>query len=165
MLNTCRQVGGALGAAIAIAVLQNRLAAAFPGGASAADPMTYAGGFVGAMQWTLALPTALLVLAGLSCPWIKGRVLAGPTTGPSESANRRVERPGDASPSDESVIATRGTFTRRWRRRKSRPLMVQPCGSWAPGPRPNRDAASGKARASRTRGRSVAARQMPSATV
>jgi hypothetical protein len=98
VLNTCRQVGGALGAAIAIAVLQNRLAAAFPGGASAADPMTYAGGFVGAMQWTLALPTALLVLAGLSCLWIKGRVLAGPTTGPSESANRRVERPGDDQP-------------------------------------------------------------------
>jgi hypothetical protein len=26
-----------------------------------------------AMRWTLALPIALLVLAGLSCLWIKGR--------------------------------------------------------------------------------------------
>ena len=97
VLNTCRQVGGALGAAIAIAVLQNRLAAGLQGPASAADPTTYAAGFVGAMQWTLALPIALLVLAGLSCLWIKGR-LAGPTTGPAASADRRVERSGDDRP-------------------------------------------------------------------
>ncbi|HEY8655510.1 MAG TPA: DHA2 family efflux MFS transporter permease subunit [Candidatus Limnocylindria bacterium] len=98
VLNTCRQVGGALGAAIAIAVLQNRLAAGFPGGASAADPRTYAGGFVGAMQWTLALPIALLILAGLSCLWIKGRILAGATAGPSGSVDRRAERPRDDQP-------------------------------------------------------------------
>ena len=86
VLNTCRQVGGALGAAIAIAVLQNRLAAGRPDGASAGDPTTYAGGFVGAMQWTLALPIALLVLAGLSCLWISGRVLAGQTARPPAKA-------------------------------------------------------------------------------
>lgn len=73
VLNTCRQVGGALGAAIAVAVLQNRIAAAIPAGPSTADPATYANGFVGAMQWTLAVPIALLILSGLSCLWIQGR--------------------------------------------------------------------------------------------
>ena len=67
VLNTCRQVGGVLGAATAIAVLQYRLAVS---GSLAGDPASNASAFVGAMQWTLALPIALLILAGLSCLWI-----------------------------------------------------------------------------------------------
>lgn len=73
VLNTCRQVGGALGAAIAVAVLQNRLAANLAVPLSGTDPAAYARAFVGAMQWTLAVPIALLILAGLGCVSIRGR--------------------------------------------------------------------------------------------
>jgi MFS family permease len=73
VLNTCRQVGGAVGAAIAVAVLQSRLAADRPKGGLGIDSAAYASSFVGAVRWTLAVPIALLVVAGLSCIWIKGR--------------------------------------------------------------------------------------------
>jgi len=73
VLNTCRQVGGAVGAAIAVAVLQNRLAADRPHGLPGIDSAVYASSFVGAVRWTLVVPIALLVVAALSCIWIKGR--------------------------------------------------------------------------------------------
>ena len=73
VLNTCRQVGGAVGAAVAIAVLQSRLAADHPKGVPGIDSAAYASSFVGALRWTLAVPIALLVVAGLSCIWIKAR--------------------------------------------------------------------------------------------
>ena len=73
VLNTCRQVGGVMGAAAAVAVLQNRLAASLPDGTPGVSATASASGFVGALQWTLAAPIALLVVAALSCLWIKGR--------------------------------------------------------------------------------------------
>ena len=64
-------------------MLQNRLAANLPRGLSGVDAATYATSFVGALRWTLAVPTALLVLAGLSCLWIKSLGADTPTVGPS----------------------------------------------------------------------------------
>jgi EmrB/QacA subfamily drug resistance transporter len=73
VLNTCRQVGGAVGAAVAVAVLQSRLAADRPPGVPGLDSAVYASSFVGAVRWTLVVPIVLLVVAGLSCIWVKGR--------------------------------------------------------------------------------------------
>lgn len=73
VLNTCRQVGGAMGAAIAVAVLQNRLAATLPHGSQGVSALAYAGGFVDALRWTLVAPIALLVASAASCIWITSR--------------------------------------------------------------------------------------------
>ena len=82
VLNTCRQVGGTMGAAIAVAVLQNRLAATLPHGSEGVSAAAYAGDFVGALRWTLAAPIALLVIAAASCIWITNRS-DGPATRPA----------------------------------------------------------------------------------
>ncbi|MDQ6795334.1 MAG: DHA2 family efflux MFS transporter permease subunit [Chloroflexota bacterium] len=86
VLNTCRQVGGVMGAAAAVAVLQNRLAASLPGGTPGVSATASASGFVGALQWTLAAPIALLVVAALSCLWIKGRSTGATIRHPAREA-------------------------------------------------------------------------------
>jgi MFS family permease len=70
ILNTFRQVGGAMGGAIAAALLESQLAHA---------PATYLGdtsaslsaSFVSALQPALGVPAALLVCAALACLWIR----------------------------------------------------------------------------------------------
>jgi EmrB/QacA subfamily drug resistance transporter len=59
VLNTTRQTGSALGSAVVLAVLQNRLAAHV--------------GFVTAMRFALAVPISVLLLAALLCTAIRQR--------------------------------------------------------------------------------------------
>jgi EmrB/QacA subfamily drug resistance transporter len=59
VLNTARQVGSALGSAVVLAVLQNRLAAHVP--------------YVTAMRFALAVPVTLLLLGALLCLGIRER--------------------------------------------------------------------------------------------
>ena len=70
VLNTSRQVGAAIGGAIAAALLESQLGSA-PLSAAAASSATGAASFSSAVQPTLAVPVVLLVLAGLSCTWIR----------------------------------------------------------------------------------------------
>jgi EmrB/QacA subfamily drug resistance transporter len=74
VLNTFRQVGGAMGGAIAAALLQHQLASTpmvDVGAASAA----YADTFVSALRSTLAVPVVLLLIAALSCVWIRRKAV------------------------------------------------------------------------------------------
>jgi EmrB/QacA subfamily drug resistance transporter len=66
VLNTCRQVGGAMGGAIAVALVQSRLSLVGPGQVTAYS-LDYANTFVGAFRATLVVPVLLLLLAALSC--------------------------------------------------------------------------------------------------
>ena len=66
VLNTFRQVGGALGGAIAVALLQSRLSLIGPAQV-AAHHTGYAGTFVSAFRAALVVPVILLLLAALSC--------------------------------------------------------------------------------------------------
>jgi MFS family permease len=72
VLNTFRQVGGAMGGAIAVALLQSRLSLIGPSQV-AAHSVDYANTFVGAFQAALVVPVVLLLLAGLSCLLLKTR--------------------------------------------------------------------------------------------
>src|SRR6266851_29109 len=76
VLNTFRQVGGAMGAAIAVALLQSRLSLVGPA-QIAAHHLDYANSFVGAFKATLVVPALLLLLAAASC------LLLRPQTPPS----------------------------------------------------------------------------------
>jgi hypothetical protein len=76
VLNTFRQVGGAMGGAIAAALLQSQLDDSLithVGPASA----TYAVRFVSALRPTLGVPVVLLLLAALSCVMIRQRTARG----------------------------------------------------------------------------------------
>jgi arsenite methyltransferase len=66
VLNTTRQTGSALGSAVVLAVLQNRLAAHVS--------------FVTAMRFALAVPVTLLLLAAILCTAIRERVGASALT-------------------------------------------------------------------------------------
>jgi MFS family permease len=70
ILNTSRQVGGAMGGAIAAALLESRLAST-PLSGVALPSATRAASLVSALRPTLAVPVVLLVLAALSCAWIR----------------------------------------------------------------------------------------------
>ena len=72
VLNTFRQVGGAMGGAIAVALLQSRLSLIGPAQV-AADNMRYANTFVGAFRAALVVPVLLLLLAALSCVLLRPR--------------------------------------------------------------------------------------------
>jgi sugar phosphate permease len=72
VLNTFRQVGGAVGGAIAVALLQSRLSLIGPAQV-AAHRADYANTFVGAFQAALVVPVLLLLLAALSCLLLKPR--------------------------------------------------------------------------------------------
>ena len=72
VLNTFRQVGGAMGGAIAVALLQSRLSLIGPLQV-AAHSVDYATTFVGAFRAALVVPVVLLLLAGLSCLLLKPR--------------------------------------------------------------------------------------------
>jgi hypothetical protein len=72
VLNTFRQVGGAMGGAIAVALLQSRLSLIGPSQV-AAHSVDYATTFVGAFRAALVVPVVLLLLAGLSCLLLKPR--------------------------------------------------------------------------------------------
>jgi EmrB/QacA subfamily drug resistance transporter len=73
ILNTSRQVGGAMGGAIAAALLESQLGST-PLGGVASSSATRAASFVSALRPTLAVPVLLLVLAALSCALIRQRV-------------------------------------------------------------------------------------------
>ena len=75
VLNTFRQVGGAMGGAIAAALLQNQLADSVHANVAAATA-TYAVRYVSALRPTLGVPVALLLLAALSCGFIGQRTTA-----------------------------------------------------------------------------------------
>ncbi len=66
VLNTFRQVGGAMGGAIAVALLQSRLSLVGPAQV-AAHSIDYVNTFVGAFRATLVVPVLFLMLAALSC--------------------------------------------------------------------------------------------------
>jgi ubiquinone/menaquinone biosynthesis C-methylase UbiE/MFS family permease len=75
VLNTARQLGSALGSAVVLAVLQNRLAAHVP--------------YVTAMRFALAVPITLLLLGAVACVAIRERpraALAPSTPAPSTPA-------------------------------------------------------------------------------
>jgi arsenite methyltransferase len=72
VLNTARQLGSALGSAVVLAVLQNRLAAHVP--------------YVTAMRFALAVPITLLLLGALLCIGIRERPGHAPAPAPSTSA-------------------------------------------------------------------------------
>ncbi len=72
VLNTFRQVGGAMGGAIAVALLQSRLSLIGPAQV-AAHNIGYANAFVGAFRAALVVPVLLLLLAALSCVLLKPR--------------------------------------------------------------------------------------------
>jgi EmrB/QacA subfamily drug resistance transporter len=90
VLNTTRQTGSALGSALVLAVLQNRLAAHVP--------------FVTAMRFALAVPITFLLLAALLCTAIRQRPSLnlspspdpGPATSPAPQATF-VPRPRPAT--------------------------------------------------------------------
>jgi EmrB/QacA subfamily drug resistance transporter len=75
VLNTCRQVGGAMGGAIAVALLQSRLSLVGPVQV-AADRLDYANTFAGAFRATLVVPVLLLLLAALSCLLLRPQAVA-----------------------------------------------------------------------------------------
>jgi MFS family permease len=72
VLNTFRQVGGAMGGAIAVALLQSRLSLIGPAQV-AAHSGDYANTFVGAFRAALVVPVLLLLLAAASCLLLKPR--------------------------------------------------------------------------------------------
>ena len=72
VLNTFRQVGGAMGGAIAVALLQGRLSLIGPAQV-ASHNVGYASTFVGAFRAALVVPVLLLLLAALSCLLLKPR--------------------------------------------------------------------------------------------
>jgi MFS family permease len=72
VLNTFRQVGGAMGGAIAVALLQSRLSLIGPAQVVAHNA-GYANTFVDAFRAALVVPVLLLLLAALSCLLLKPR--------------------------------------------------------------------------------------------
>jgi EmrB/QacA subfamily drug resistance transporter len=70
ILNTSRQVGGAMGGAIAAAFLESQLGST-PLSGVAASGATRAATFVSAVRPTLAVPVVLLVLAAFTCTWVR----------------------------------------------------------------------------------------------
>jgi hypothetical protein len=74
VLNTIRQTGSALGSAVVLAVLQNRLAASHD--------------FVGAVRFAIAVPVTALLIGALLCLAVIG---AG-TTSRSASSEREPEQ-------------------------------------------------------------------------
>lgn len=72
ILNTFRQVGGAMGGAIAAALLESQLGQTLVGNHGGASASLSAS-FVSALRPTLGVPAALLVCAALSCIWIRRR--------------------------------------------------------------------------------------------
>lgn len=77
VLNTCRQVGAAMGGAIAVAMLQSRLSLVGPAQV-AAHRSDYANSFAVAFRAVLVVPVALLVLAALSCLLLRRQDPASP---------------------------------------------------------------------------------------
>jgi EmrB/QacA subfamily drug resistance transporter len=86
VLNTTRQTGSALGSAVVLAVLQNRLAAH--------------AAFVTAMRFALAVPISVLLLAALLCVAIRQRTTPtpAPTPAPRPAATSRSPAPAATSP-------------------------------------------------------------------
>ncbi|HKB32895.1 MAG TPA: DHA2 family efflux MFS transporter permease subunit [Candidatus Dormibacteraeota bacterium] len=74
VLNTFRQVGGAMGGAIAVALLQSRLSLIGPAQVTAHNAV-YANSFVDAFRAALVVPVLLLLLAALSCLLLKPRTV------------------------------------------------------------------------------------------
>ncbi|MDQ6879009.1 MAG: DHA2 family efflux MFS transporter permease subunit [Candidatus Dormibacteraeota bacterium] len=77
VLNTCRQVGGAMGGAIAVALVQSRLSLVGPAQVTAYS-LDYANRFVGAFRATLVVPVLLLLLAALSCLLLRRQTAPAP---------------------------------------------------------------------------------------
>lgn len=77
VLNTFRQVGGAMGGAIAVALLQSRLSLIGPAQV-AGHNVGYANTFVGAFRAALVVPVLLLLLAALSCLLLKPGTASAP---------------------------------------------------------------------------------------
>ncbi len=77
VLNTFRQVGGAMGGAIAVALLQSRLSLVGPAQV-AAHSIDYVNSFVGAFRATLVVPVLFLMLAALSCLLLRAQAAPSP---------------------------------------------------------------------------------------
>jgi MFS family permease len=77
VLNTFRQVGGAMGGAIAVALLQSRLSLVGPAQV-AAHSIDYVNSFVGAFRATLVVPVLFLMLAALSCLLLRAQAAPKP---------------------------------------------------------------------------------------
>jgi EmrB/QacA subfamily drug resistance transporter len=95
ILNTFRQGGAAMGAAITAAILQSQLATGVHAHAVAAGSATYASGFVSALRPTLSVPVAVLLLAGVSCLLIRrGPAATLATAVPSTAVEQVAVRAG-----------------------------------------------------------------------
>lgn len=77
VLNTFRQVGGAMGGAIAVALLQSRLSLVGPAQV-AAHSADYANSFVGAFRAALVVPVLVLLLAAVSCLLLRPQIAPAP---------------------------------------------------------------------------------------
>lgn len=77
VLNTFRQVGGAMGGAIAVALLQSRLSLLGPAQV-AAHSVDYTNTFVGAFRAVLVVPVLVLLLAAVSCLLLRPQTAPAP---------------------------------------------------------------------------------------
>jgi EmrB/QacA subfamily drug resistance transporter len=84
VLNTTRQTGSALGSAVVLAVLQNRLAAHVA--------------FVTAMRYALAVPIGVLLLAALLCTAIRQRSIPAPALTPTPPSPPTPVKPAPRAP-------------------------------------------------------------------
>jgi MFS family permease len=80
VLNTFRQIGGAMGGAIAVALLQSRLSLVGPA-QIASHQLDYANSFVGAFRAALLVPVLFLLLAALSCLLLRPQTASAPRSG------------------------------------------------------------------------------------
>jgi EmrB/QacA subfamily drug resistance transporter len=80
VLNTFRQVGGAMGGALAVALLQSRLSLVGPAQV-AAHSVDYVNTFVGAFRSTLVVPAFLLLLAALTCLLLRPTIVPATRSG------------------------------------------------------------------------------------
>jgi MFS family permease len=122
VLNTTRQTGSALGSAVVLAILQNRLAAHVS--------------YVTAMRSALAFPIIMLLLAAILCTAIRERTLPAPQLTPSPQtplirkpeSERVLAAPTAAAPARHPGSPA-AAFLPAHRRLEATP-MTEPDGPW-----------------------------------
>ena len=121
VLNTTRQTGSALGSAVVLAILQNRLAAHVS--------------YVSAMRFALAFPIAMLLLAAVLCAAVRERTLPAPAVPTAPVPRAPVQRPESvlaaptAAPPARPAGPPAAAFRPAHRRLEATP-MTEPDGPW-----------------------------------
>ena len=121
VLNTTRQTGSALGSAVVLAILQNRLAAHVS--------------YVSAMRFALAFPIAMLLLAAVLCAAVRERTLPAPAVPTAPVPRAPVQRPESvlaapiAAPPALPAGPPAAAFRPAHRRLEATP-MTEPDGPW-----------------------------------